>query len=233
MIRRLLCSIWLWAPAIFALLATGCDSAAAPVAPAQDAATTAANVAPAAVQEVLRGDGQVYVRVVEGQWDFWFMAPEAPVKPGDFVLLGKGPLRTHHRSAELDRTFAELVVLDAFSVVDEVTAAASLRLPPLDDGLSVAQVYAQRQALAGETVRVRGRIAKANKGIFGKNWYHLQDGTGDPDAGTHDLTVTSQAELEVGDLAIAEGALTIDRDLGFGYFYEAIIEEGSLVATRL
>lgn len=229
MFRRLLLQAWLLAPAALAAvptlstLAEGADSPAA--------TTQTANVAPAQVREVLRGDGRVYVRVEEGAWDFWVMAPHTQVQPGAFVLLGKGPLRRGFTSAQLDRTFDEIIELPAVTVVDEQTATASLRVEPVPGGRTVAQVYAQRQTLSQQTVRVRGRIAKANKGIFGKNWYHLQDGTGDPDQGTHDLTITTQADLEVGDIAIAEGTLTINKDLGFGYFYAAIVEDGSLVAA--
>ncbi len=188
-------------------------------------ATNVANVAPAVVQEVLVGDGRVYARVAEGQWDFWFVAPEAPLKVDDHVLLGKGPLRRNLVSAALGRTFAEIVELPNFAVVDAATAASALRLSPPPGGLAIEDVYAQRTALSGQPVAVRGRVVKANKGIFGTNWYHLQDGTGDAEAGTNDLTITSDAELDVGDVAVAKGPLTIDKDLGFGYFYAAIIED--------
>ena len=70
---------------------------------------------------------------------------------------------------------------------------------------------------------MRGRVIKANKGIFGTNWYHLVDGSGGE--GTQDLTVTSSGSANVGDLVRARGSLTTDKDLGFGYFYPAIIEE--------
>jgi hypothetical protein len=233
---------------LWAALAAGCggppagtppdapEGATAPAPPASPAGAgpaagsgAAANVAPAVAEEVLRGGGKVYVRVLEGQWDFWVVAPEIDVKPGDHLLLGKGPLRKQVDAPEVGRSFAELIELPALQVVDAGAAKASLALAPPPGGRPIADVYRDRQALSGKPVKVRGRVVKASKGIFGANWYHLQDGSGVEADGTHDLTVTSQADLSVGDVAVAEGALTLDKDLGFGYFYACIIEDGAVV----
>jgi len=60
-----------------------------------------ANVAPARVEEVLKGDGNVYLQVKEGQWTFWVATAEQPVKVGDYLLLGKGPEKKQYLSADL------------------------------------------------------------------------------------------------------------------------------------
>ena len=67
---------------------------------------------------------------------------------------------------------------------------------------------------------------KANNAIFGKNWYHLQDGTGAE--GANDLTVTTLSEAKLGDTLVAEAALTLDRDFGFGYFFAVILEDAAV-----
>ena len=54
---------------------------------------------------------------------------------------------------------------------------------------------------------------------MGKNWIHVQDGSGDPAKGTNDIIVTSQAILEVGDTATFQGTLYRDKDFGSGYKY--------------
>lgn len=93
----------------------------------------------------------------------------------------------------------------------------------------IGDVYARRQALAGQTIQVWGVVHKATHGVFGASWYHLRDGTGDASEETHDLTVTSaDATFEPGDVLVAEGPLTIDKNLGFGYAYDAIIEGATL-----
>jgi hypothetical protein len=187
-----------------------------------------ANVAMAKATEVLRGEGKVYVHVVEGQWDFWVMAPDQAVAAGDFLLLGKGPQLPIHRSGSLNRDFTDIIDLQRIDVVDEDTARRYVNVQPAAGGQTIAQLFAERQQRAGQPVTVRGRVVKANHGIFGTNWYHLRDGTGAEAAKDNDLTITSAAHVEVGALVVASGALTLDKDLGFGYFYPIIIEEAAL-----
>ena len=68
---------------------------------------------------------------------------------------------------------------------------------------------------------------KYNAQILGKNWLHLRDGSGTE--GTNDLTVTTRAEVKVGDLVLVTGKLTTNRDFGSGYTYAAIVEDAIVV----
>jgi hypothetical protein len=63
---------------------------------------------------------------------------------------------------------------------------------------------------------------------MGKNWIHLQDGSGDPAKGTNDILLTSKETLAVGDEATFQGTLYKDKDFGSGYKYAAIVEEASV-----
>ena len=189
-----------------------------------------ANVAPAEVHTVLEGDGRIYLRVIEGQFDFWVAVGPMAIKPGDYVLMGKGPERRQFLSKDLARRFKVLTFIDDIAVVSLEQSHAAIRIAAPQGGLSIAEVYAQRASLNGQAVRVRGRVVKANRNIFDTNWYHLVDGSGE--AGTNDLTVTSTAEVQIGDLVVAEGPLTADKDLGFGYQYDAIIEGATLQVER-
>jgi len=96
------------------------------------------------------------------------------------------------------------------------------------DGHTVADLYGKSASLAGKTVAVRGKVVKINKGIMGRNWLHLQDGSGEPARGTHDLPVTSQQEARVGEVVLARGVLGVDRDFGAGYRYAIILEKATL-----
>jgi hypothetical protein len=102
-------------------------------------------------------------------------------------------------------------------------------ITPAEGGKTVAAVWAERQDLAGQEVTIRGRVVKYSPEIMGKNWLHLQDGTGDADAGTHDLTVTTGGFAKVGDLVTVTGTVTVDRDLGMGYQYGVLIEQAEVV----
>jgi hypothetical protein len=211
---------------IVLLLSCGTRGTPAPEAPAGGWA----NVAPAEVQEALQGDGRMYLRVIEGRFDFWVAVAPMAVGPGDHVLMGKGPERRQFLSKDLERRFKVMTFIDQIAVVSLEQSHDAIKLDPPPGGVAIAEVFARRIELEGLEVRVRGRVVKANKGIFGTNWYHLVDGTGEGES--RDLTVTSAADVQVGDLVRARGVLTVDKDLGFGYHYPAIIEEAVLAVER-
>ncbi len=112
----------------------------------------------------------------------------------------------------------------------EPDAAPSLQpgdIPKLPDGYTVAELFARKTELATQRVKLRGVVVKANRGIMGKNWIHLQDGTGQQ--GTNDITVTSKTQYAApGTVIVVEGTLAIDKDVGSGYFFPVIIEEASI-----
>lgn len=92
------------------------------------------------------------------------------------------------------------------------------------DGFTVAELYAQKASLTGKPVAVRGRVAKFTGGILGKNWIHVEDGSG----AEKDLTVTTDAVAKVGDTVVVRGVLGADRDFGAGYKYDIIIEDAAV-----
>lgn len=99
-------------------------------------------------------------------------------------------------------------------------------LTPAKDGKTIEQIYAASAKLEGKTVKVRGKVVKYNGNILGKNWLHLQDGTGSP--GSNDLLVTSSAEARRGDTVLVEGKLARNKDFGSGYKYDVLLEEAKV-----
>ncbi|MDD2465197.1 MAG: DNA-binding protein [Desulfobulbus sp.] len=93
---------------------------------------------------------------------------------------------------------------------------------------SVGECFEQGKELQGKTVRVRGKVMKVSKMIMGKNWIHIQDGTGNPLKNHHDLVVTSQENPGEGAIVTIEGTLNFERDFGAGYKYEVIVEDGKI-----
>ena len=109
-------------------------------------------------------------------------------------------------------------------------AAAPLteKIAPPAGGLTIAEVWAKRAALAGKTVTVRGKVVKFNGGILDRNWLHIQDGSGNSKDGTNDLALTSQGVAKVGDVITVSGKLTTNKDIGSGYKYAVIVEDAVL-----
>lgn len=98
-----------------------------------------------------------------------------------------------------------------------------------DNGYTIADVFKEAAALNGKTIRVQGKVVKFSARIMGRNWIHLQDGTGDPTSNTHDLVATTSEEAKVDDIITVEGVLTANKDFGAGYKYEAIVEEAKTI----
>jgi hypothetical protein len=98
-----------------------------------------------------------------------------------------------------------------------------------ENSYTVEEVYSKAADLNGQTVVVRGKVMKVSPRIMGRNWIHIQDGTGSPEANTHDLVITTSQEVDAGqEIITMEGVLTANKDFGSGYSYAVIIEEASV-----
>ena len=65
---------------------------------------------------------------------------------------------------------------------------------------------------------------------MGKNWIHIQDGTGD--AETCDLTVTTKDTAKVGDIVLVSGMLAETRTSARGYFFPLIVEDADVKVEK-
>lgn len=97
-----------------------------------------------------------------------------------------------------------------------------------ENSFTVGECFAQAAALDETTVRVRGKVVKISRMIMGKNWLHIQDGTGNPLHNHHDLVVTTLDDPGEGSVVTVEGVLKADRDFGAGYRYDVIIEDAGI-----
>ncbi len=64
-------------------------------------------------------------------------------------------------------------------------------------------------------------MTKFTPGIMGRNWLHIMD-----DSSGKDLTVTTDATVELNDVVVIEAKVALDRDFNYGYFYPLLLEEG-------
>jgi len=197
--------------------------------------------------------GYTYVQVDTGTETFWAAAPQFAVKVGDDVVVPEGMPMPNFSSKTLDRTFDMVYFVPSVLVGGAESLAA--QMPPghvpvvggepvkgkttvettdvdlsgitvAEGGQTVGDIYAKKAELNGKPVKVRGKVVKFSPQIMGKNWIHIQDGTGE--AGANDLTVTTSAEANTGDTVLISGTLTTDKDFGYGYAYDVIIEEAEV-----
>ena len=94
-----------------------------------------------------------------------------------------------------------------------------------EGGKTVAEVFAEKDALAGQKVTLRGKVVKANANIMGTNW--LRDGSGTE--GANDLTVNTAGFVpNVGDTVLLTGTVALNKDFGMGYSYDVIVEDAEV-----
>ncbi len=202
------------------------------------------------VVETMDAAGYTYVMVDTGSEQFWAAAPQFSVKAGDDVLVPEGMPMPNYHSKTLDRTFEMVYFVPSVMVGGEMADAAAGGMPPghppmtggspsvepteidltgvtkAEGGQTIAEVYAQKAELAGKQITVRGKVVKFSPEIMGKNWLHIQDGTGD--AGSNDLTVTTSTSAQMGDTVLITGQLATDKDFGYGYQYDLIVEDAQV-----
>jgi hypothetical protein len=205
------------------------------------------------VIETMNSGGYTYVQVDTGKEKIWAAAPQFSVEIGDPVVVPPGLPMVNFHSNTLNRTFKLIYFVSA---IGRQGAPASLQtgskgqgppqMPPghpsavakatVDfsgivkpkGGLTVSEVITGKKDLAGKAVVLRGKVVKFMPGIMGKNWLHVQDGTGGP--GTNDLTVTvaPQTVAKVGDTVLVKGIVTTNKDFGYGYKYDVILQDAQV-----
>jgi hypothetical protein len=191
-----------------------------------------------------------YVRVKTDSGDVWAAAPQFAVKVGEHVTVPlEMPMKDFH-SQSLNRDFPTIYFVSRISREGEPSSApammsghgtsssgqpaAAVVTEPIAQpagATTIAQLWADRKALEGKSVTVRGRVVKFNGGILGRNWIHLQDGTGKPADNSNDITVMANEDVnvKVGDTITIAGTVVLDKDLGSGYAYATVIDNGRLV----
>jgi hypothetical protein len=201
------------------------------------------------VIETMNSAGYTYVHVDTGMGKVWAAAPETKVITGDTVSIPPGMLMRNHHSKTLNRTFDGVYFVSAISVAGmkpqegktapdgaDMFHGRNVAATPTDinfsgiakpaGGKTVNEIYLQKNTLAGKEVMLRGKVVKFSPQIMGKNWMHVQDGTGEK--GANDLTLTTAATVTVGDTVLIKGVLTTNKDFGLGYQYDIIIEDAQV-----
>jgi hypothetical protein len=199
------------------------------------------------VVETMNSGGYTYVLLDTGGKTLWVAGPQTTVSVGDQIVVPPGSPMSGFESASLGRTFDQIDFVGSIQVQgaqaapgapaamppghptvagSAPTVPAEVKVEKAEKGLTVAEIYAQKDSLAGKSVILRARVVKYSEAIMGKNWLHLQDGSGEQ--GSHDLTVTTQDRTQVGDQVLVEGKVTLDVNLGSGYHYDLLLEEAKV-----
>lgn len=197
------------------------------------------------VLEVLDGGTYTYLKLKEGDAEFWAAINARPVEIGKTYYYYKSMMMYDFTSKTLDMKFDSIMFIEYFNESPFQNMLSSMEHEPAEhttteqnelisidapEGvLSIADTYKDAAGLNGKKVKVKGEVMKINKNIMKRNWIHIQDGTNHD--GFYDLTITTTDEIffDVGDVVSFEGILAKDKDFGSGYSYALIIEEAHIL----
>ena len=184
------------------------------------------------VVETMNSGGYTYARLDRG---VWLAGPETPLAVGAKLGKTSGSLMTAFRSETLNRTFDQIYFVNSFGTSAAAASPHTVapaepveKIEPIAGGKTVAEIFANKATLATKPVVLRGKIVKVNNGILGRNWLHVQDGTGA--SGTNDLLVTTAATATKGDVVVVRGSVAINKDFGAGYSYAVLIEDATIAS---
>jgi hypothetical protein len=206
------------------------------------------------VIEVEQVEAYTYLLVKGKGPEYWVAVPSMDAGPGETYHYQGGLWMENFHSKELDRTFDKVLFIDAIFPEEPGKEQANLKMPAshgamggdlsgvgnkkpiersdveivtVEGTVSIGDLYADPKSYEGKSIKVAGEVTKYNPAIMELNWVHLQDGT--EFDGKFDLTATSTEVFEVGSRVILEGILALDRDFGYGYTYEILLEEATAV----
>jgi hypothetical protein len=201
----------------------------------------AADLHTAVVQEVIQATSYTYLKVKEADKDFWVAVNKREIEVGAKISFTGALEMNNFTSKDLQRTFEKIYFVNRIVGDEPSTTQQSMSMPhqakpepekkeisiePAEGGITIGELFANRDSYAGKTVLIKGQVTKVNRAIMDKNWVHLQDGTGD--SGSFDLTITTEDDANVGDVVTFEGKITLNKDFGAGYSYEVIMEQAKL-----
>jgi hypothetical protein len=199
-------------------------------------------------KESMNASAYTYVLVTENDKEQWIAVPQTEIKIGGTYYYQGGMEMINFESKELKRTFASVLFLEGLSdnkdkiigqpVMPEMTKenenthvnvnATNLKkiditIQPSKGAISISELYAKKDNYSGKKAMITGQVTKFSAEIMNKNWVHIQDGS--EYEGRFDLTITTNAKVTVGETVTFEGKIAINKDFGYGYAYEVLMED--------
>lgn len=209
------------------------DGPSVEIAPGNAAPTQDATQHQIVAAEALNTDKYTYIRARENEEEYWIAIAKRDIKVGKTYFYRGGLMKKNFQSKEFNRVFETIYLVGDFWEEGAANSASASGIPPASasveppknvtpapGAIKISELVAHLSKYEGKTVKITGKCVKVNPMIMGKNWIHLQDGSGK----NLDLTVTTTDMVQLGDIVTLEGTLTLNKDFGAGYRYEYIVE---------
>lgn len=191
------------------------------------------------VMEVLNTEKYTYLNVDEEGTNFWIAIPKKEVQIGATYYYKGGLLKKNFESKEYNRVFETLYLVSdviphpidgsefaAGQVPSQQSSdsQAPISVNSVEGSIKLSELFLNPDKYEGQIVQVSGKCVKVNPMIMGRNWVHIQDGSGD----NLDLTVTTAVNIPVDAIVTLTGIISLNKDFGAGYRYDVIMENATL-----
>ncbi|MBP1680498.1 MAG: nitrite reductase cytochrome c biosis protein NrfJ [Proteobacteria bacterium] len=187
------------------------------------------------VVDTINGGGYTYLQIDDTKKKYWVAVEGIKIEKGTEVRFTEELRAKNFESKALNRKFDEIVFASNLQHRTNVPEKGNLELiseqvkeSPYKqkDTMSIKEAWEKRASLKDKTIAIRGKVVKASPNIIGRNWIHIQDGTGEgSEVGR--IVFTSKELPKVGDIVTASGVVSVEKDFGSGYFYKIIVENAT------
>lgn len=199
------------------------------------------------IAETQDAGGYTYVKILVDKQPIWAAGPITKVQIGDEIGFNSDMPMNDFYSKALQKDFKSIYFVDHFTLngvstkkptkaqkldphQKKTTAAAKqVALKPfskLENGQTISEILQNATKLSDQKISIRGQVSKFTAGVMGKNWIHIIDSSS-----KKDLTITTDSTATIDDIIVIEGKLTLNKDFGYGYVYDVIIEDGKVTAN--
>lgn len=199
----------------------------------------------ATVLESMSSMGYTYIRVEEEGKSFWIALPETKVSVGETISFYEQMLMENFTSRSLNRTFDRILFVEAINKGTELPTQANAKSSPNEKApeqdtkspepkelgapvgrFTIKDIFEQKDELGGKTIEVKGKVSKISQQIMGTDWVHIEDGTGTkPEKNNKLIFRSNQGGINIGDEVVAKGVLNLNKNFGYGYSYQVIVED--------
>ena len=215
-----------------------------------------------AVVETLEAGRYTYIQVNDGKKNIWVAVPTTKAIKGSMIAFDTQMEMKDFSSKSLGRKFDVIyftsrIITDKKSdhpdgqmnphayknpqaMADphaKKNPHAQAKLPTVNqpvsgiekaaNGKTIAEIMAQKISLKNQMINVRGKVTKYSANVMGKNWIHIKDSSSG-----NALIITTSETAKINDVIVASGKIVLDKDLGFGYKYEIIMEDTKVVVEK-
>ena len=210
--------------------------------PSAQTTVAASDMHAVVAKDVIQSSGYTYLLLTEGDKEYWAAVSRFEAEKGKTYYYKSGMEMQNFKSKELNRTFESIQFIQEFSdqPIQEKKPEAlttkgrqslekveGIKVEPVSGGVRLSEIFVNKSNFAGKKIKVTGQVVKFSAEIMNKNWVHLQDGS--EANGTFDLTVTTLDSVAVGSVVTFEGVIAVDKDFGYGYKYDILLEESKIV----